>query len=59
MNRIICGSVLTSELEISDSELSARLGRPVKVSDADIHTVCLDILDVCDIKFIKWNKNEF
>lgn len=52
VNGIVRGSVYAAELSLSDTELSARLGRKSSFADEKIQAVCSDIFAVSDIKFV-------
>lgn len=52
MNSIFRGSLLRSEISLSDSELSARLGRRISLDDEKIRAICSDVFAVSDIKFV-------
>lgn len=52
MTRIIRGNILPSEIEISESELSARLSLPPSAFPSDLREVEKDLLSVADVKFL-------
>ena len=51
MNAIIRGQICESEIVLSASELSARLGRPSSVTDSDVENVCREIFKVANMRF--------
>lgn len=52
MNEIIRGEILPSEIIISHTELTARLGRPVSNTDSDIKKTVFALLSVSNIRFV-------
>ena len=51
MSKVTFGTVSSSELILSDSELSARLKRPASALDADINAVRLEIMNAANMRF--------
>ena len=52
MNEIIRGEILPSEIVVSDTELSARLGRPASKADADVRAALRSLLEIASIRFV-------
>ena len=52
MNEIIRGEILPSEIAVSDTELTARLGRPVSKADDDVRAALCSLLEIANIRFV-------
>ena len=52
MPALMRGEVFSSEISVSDAELSARIGRSVTSSDADVSRAIKDILAVSNMRFV-------
>lgn len=52
MNEIIRGEILPSEILVSETELTARLGRPASSEDPDIKAALFLLSEIANIRFV-------